>query len=127
MIDHVSIPVRNLAKAMAFYDAVLGTLGMMRLDTRPATAGYGKRYSEIWINLRPAFAASNDGHHVCLRARDTQLVDAFHAAALTEGGTSDGAPGPRPHFGEGYYAAFVRDPDGNRLEAVAFLTAGKSG
>ncbi|MGE0564112.1 MAG: VOC family protein [Pseudolabrys sp.] len=123
MIDHVSIPVRDLAAAMRFYDAVLGALGMTRLDTRPATAGYGKKYSEFWINLREGAAPSNDGHHICLRARSSDLVDAFHAAALRQGGASDGAPGPRPHFGDGYYAAFVRDPDGNRIEAVTF--AGK--
>src|SRR5262249_2065575 len=61
--------------------------------------------------------------HVGLRVRTIELVDAFHAAALAAGGSSDGAPGLRPHHGEGYYAAFVRDPDGNRIEAVTFLKA----
>lgn len=122
MIDHVSIPVRDLAAATRFYDAVLAPLGLTRLETRPATAGYGKRYAEFWVNLRAdGFAVPSDGHHVCLRARSPEIVDAFHAAALAQGGTSDGTPGQRPHFGEGYYAAFVRDPDGHRIEAVTFL------
>jgi catechol 2,3-dioxygenase-like lactoylglutathione lyase family enzyme len=64
--------------------------------------------------------APDSGAHVGLRVRTTELVDAFHAAALAAGGTSDGAPGLRPQHGEGYYAAFIRDPDGNRIEAVTF-------
>jgi len=62
--------------------------------------------------------------HICLRASDVAAVDAFHAAALKAGGASDGAPGPRPEYHGGYYAAFVRDPDGNRIEAVTFLREG---
>ena len=124
MIDHVSVPVRDLDASMRFYDGVLGALGMTRHDTRPATAGYGKKYSEFWINLRPqSTAAVNDGHHVCLRARSTAMVDAFHVAALAAGGSDDSAPALRPQHGEGYYAAFIRDPDGNRIEAVTFVAA----
>ena len=63
------------------------------------------------------------GGHICFRARSTDLVDVFHAAALKAGGVSDGAPGLRPQHGEGYYAAFIRDPDGNRIEAVTFTAA----
>jgi len=121
MIDHVSVAVRDLPTAMRFYDALLAVLGYRRLDTREATAGYGKKYSEFWINVR-ADAASSDGVHVCLRARSTDVVDAFHAAALSAGGASDGTPGLRPHHGDNYYAAFIRDPDGNRIEAVSFVT-----
>ncbi|MGH6788679.1 MAG: VOC family protein [Pseudolabrys sp.] len=121
MIDHVSVAVRDLAAAMRFYDAVLAALGYQRLDTRTATAGYGKKYSDFWINLRAAGAAMSDGAHVCFRAGGTEIVDAFHAAALRSGGASDGEPGLRPLHGEGYYAAFIRDPDGNRIEAVTFV------
>jgi catechol 2,3-dioxygenase-like lactoylglutathione lyase family enzyme len=123
MIDHVSVAVRDLAASTRFYEAVLGTLGFARLETRPATAGFGKQYPEFWINLRAAMTPVEEtsGAHVCLRARSTEMVDAFHAAALAAGGTSDGAPGLRPQHGEGYYAAFVRDRDGNRLEAVTFV------
>jgi catechol 2,3-dioxygenase-like lactoylglutathione lyase family enzyme len=123
MIDHVSVAVRDLAAAMRFYDAVLTVLGYRRLDTRAATAGYGKKYSEFWINVRRD-ASGSDGAHICLRARSTAMVDEFHVAALKAGGTSDGAPGVRPHDGKNkYYAAFIRDPDGNRIEAVTFIDA----
>lgn len=123
MIDHVSIAVRDLAAATRFYDAVLGAIGMAKIDMRAATVGYGKKYSEFWINLRRDMAVvdAGSGAHVCFRARSTDMVDAFHAAALAAGGTSDGAPGLREHDGEGgYYAAFIRDLDGNRIEAVTF-------
>jgi catechol 2,3-dioxygenase-like lactoylglutathione lyase family enzyme len=125
MIDHVSVGVRDLAKAAAFYDAVLPALGYVKLEDRAATKGWGKpgKHAEFWINPRPAMAAvsPDSGTHICLRARDTKAVDAFHAAALKVGGRSDGAPGPRPHFGEGYYATFIVDLDGNRIEAVTFV------
>jgi predicted lactoylglutathione lyase len=65
----------------------------------------------------------DSGTHTALCVRTSELVDAFHAAALAAGGTSDGVPGLRPQHGEGYYAAFIRDPDGNRIEAVTFLKA----
>ena len=63
----------------------------------------------------------DSGQHVALRAPSPEMVDAFHAAALAHGGVSDGEPGLRPQHGEGYYAAFIRDPDGNRIEAVTFV------
>ncbi len=124
MIDHVSIGVRDLDVSARFYETVLGTLGFARLETRPDTVGFGKKYTEFWITQRRdrRQAAAESGSHVCLRARSPEIVDAFHAAALQAGGSSDGAPGLRPRHGEGYYAAFIRDLDGNRIEAVTFLT-----
>jgi catechol 2,3-dioxygenase-like lactoylglutathione lyase family enzyme len=125
MIDHVSIAVSDLARATRFYEAVLGVLGYSALDIRGSTVGFGKQYSEFWLNARPDMAPlpAHPGAHICLRARSTELVDAFHAAAVANGGTSNGPPGLRPHDGpNGYYAAFIRDPDGNRIEAVAFTT-----
>jgi catechol 2,3-dioxygenase-like lactoylglutathione lyase family enzyme len=122
MIDHVSIGVRDLAAATRFYEAALAPLGYTKLEVRATTVGFGKRYAEFWLNARPEMVAVGDcGAHVCLRARDASGVDAFHAAALAAGGTSRGAPGQRPQHGEGYYAAFVRDADGNCVEAVTFL------
>ena len=122
MIDHVSVGVRDLERAARFYEAALAPLGLARLVTRPATIGFGKSYPEFWINLRADMieVAAESGVHVCLRARSAADVDAFHAAALQAGGYSDGAPGLRPHDRVRYYAAFVRDPDGNRIEAVTF-------
>jgi catechol 2,3-dioxygenase-like lactoylglutathione lyase family enzyme len=123
MIDHISIGVSNLERATRFYDSVLGTIGYARLDARAKTVGFGKRYSEFWLNHRPGMSVveAGSGSHVCLRAPSTQAVDAFHAAALAAGGESEGAPGERPQHGEGYYAAYVRDLDGNRIEVVSFL------
>ena len=129
MIDHVSIAVSDLSRAVQFYQAVLGTIGYAAIDLRGATVGFGKKYSEFWLNARPDMAPlpPHSGAHVCLRARSTAEVDAFHAAALEHGGRSDGAPGLRPHDGEGgYYAAFIRDLDGNRIEAVTFTPKGAS-
>jgi catechol 2,3-dioxygenase-like lactoylglutathione lyase family enzyme len=120
MIDHVSIAVRDLEAATRFYEQVLATIGYEKLVVRAATVGFGKRYAEFWLNRRVP-AAPSDGAHVALRARSRELVDAFHAAALAAGGTSDGPPGLRSDETEGYYAAFIRDPDGNRIEAVTFL------
>ena len=123
MIDHVSIAVRDLAAAADFYEAVLGTLGFVKLDGRATTLGFGKRYPEFWINHRPAATpiTPDSGVHIALRAVSAAAVDAFHAAALAAGGACDGPPGLRPHHGEGYYAAFIRDLDGNRIEAVTFF------
>jgi catechol 2,3-dioxygenase-like lactoylglutathione lyase family enzyme len=123
MIDHVSVAVSDLGRAVQFYEAVLGPIGYTPIDVRGSTVGFGKKYSEFWINARPEMAPipPRSGAHICLRARSTAEVDAFHAAALANGGSSDGAPGLRPHDGaNGYYAAFIRDPDGNRVEAVTF-------
>src|SRR5436853_3548155 len=122
MLDHVSVGVSDLERAARFYEAALATLGLRRLVTRPATIGFGKNYPEFWINLRKGLtrAPHESGTHICLRAKTTDEIDAFHAAALSNGGTSDGAPGLRPHERVKYYAAFVLDPDGNRIEAVTF-------
>ena len=124
MIDHVSIAVRDLQRSSVFYESVLAPLGYAKLEARAATIGFGKKYPDFWINYRPHLqpAAVDSGAHVCLRAASSAMVDAFHAAALQAGGKSDGAPALRPQHGDGYYAAFIRDPDGNRIEAVTFLT-----
>jgi catechol 2,3-dioxygenase-like lactoylglutathione lyase family enzyme len=123
VIDHVSIAVRDLDAATRLYEAALGPLGYKKLVVRPATVGFGKTYSEFWLNARPQapMLAPDSGVHVCVRARSADGVDAFHAAALAAGAACDGPPGPRPEYSGGYYAAFVRDPDGNRIEAVTFL------
>lgn len=122
MIDHISLGVSDLARARRFYEATLSALGLSPLVTRPGTVGFGKKYPEFWINLRTGMRPQSEdsGTHVCLRARTSEEVDAFHTAALGAGGRTDGAPGLRPHDRVTYYAAFVRDPDGNRVEAVTF-------
>jgi len=122
MIDHISLGVADLDRAVRFYEPVLAALGLARLVSRPTTIGFGKSYPEFWLNLRVGMTnvPHESGTHICLRARTTGDVDAFHAAALAAGGLSDGAPGLRPHDRVKYYAAFVIDPDGNRIEAVTF-------
>ena len=123
MIDHISVGVSDLDRAARFYEATLAPLGLSRLMRRPATVGFGKSYPEFWINLRSDMAEvpASSGVHVCLRAKSADAVDTFHAAALEAGGRSGGEPGLRPHDRVLYYAAFVIDLDGNRIEAVTFL------
>jgi catechol 2,3-dioxygenase-like lactoylglutathione lyase family enzyme len=120
MIDHVSIAVRDLAVSARFYELILEPLGFTRLAEHPTRVAFGGKYPELWLNARPTMApvAADTGAHICLRARSTAAVDAFHARALASGGTDDGAPGLRQATQVVYYAAFIRDPDGNRLEVM---------
>jgi catechol 2,3-dioxygenase-like lactoylglutathione lyase family enzyme len=122
MIDHVSIAVRDLEACGRFYETLLAALGHARLVTRPGTIGFGKKYPEFWLNERRSIIAvdADSGTHICLRAASVDAVQAFHAAAVAGGGQSYGAPGPRPEYSAGYYAAFIRDPEGNKIEAATF-------
>ncbi len=123
MIDHISIPVRNLGQSTSLYQTVLATIGLTKLVERPNTTGFGKQYPEFWLNLRPHMerGADNSGGHIALRTTSKEAVNRFHAAALHAGAQSDGEPGFRPEYHASYYAAFVRDPDGNRIEVVSFV------
>jgi len=123
MIDHVSIGVADLARAASFYERVLGEIGLAKLVEREGTVGFGKRYPEFWLNLRAGReeTSRSSGLHICLRVRSTEAVDAFHAAALEAGATDDGRSGLRPEYSPTYYAAFIRDLDGNRIEVVTFV------
>ena len=123
MIDHISIAVSDLAASAAFYEAVLEPLGLTRLVDRPHTVGFGKRYPEFWLNARPEMTGVVDdtGAHICLRARTKEAVIAFHGAAITMGGRSDGEPGMRDASTAPYFASFIRDPDGNKIEAATFI------
>lgn len=122
MIDHVSVPVSDLAASAAFYDRVLEPLGYSRLVERETTVGFGKKYPEFWLNLRPGMARVPDdtGNHAALRARSKEAVTAFHEAAVALGGSDDGAPGDRPAAMTTYFGAFIRDPDGNKIEVMTF-------
>ena len=127
MIDHISIAVRDIKASARFYEALLAPLGMTPVRASPKTVGFGKTYPEFWINerARQKPLPEDAGAHVALRAADTKAVDAFHAAALAAGAHSDGAPGMRHEYSPHYYAAFIRDWDGNRIEAVTFLKDAK--
>ena len=126
MIDHISVGVRDLVASARFYDAALAPLGYVKTYDREKDVGWarsGKTHAEFWINARPEMkpVATDSGVHICLRTLSTEAVDGFHAAAVAAGGTSDGAPGIRREYSENYYAAFIRDLDGNKIEAVTFL------
>jgi catechol 2,3-dioxygenase-like lactoylglutathione lyase family enzyme len=122
MIDHVSVPVRDLAAAGTFYERLLGPLGYAKLVERPGSIGFGKKYPELWLNARVdlAPAAANPGGHVALRAGSEEAVRTFHAAALAGGGRCAGEPAPRQAAMTTYFGAFILDPDGNKLEALSF-------
>ena len=126
MIDHMGIAVSDIGRSRAFYDAALGALGMsVQMEATPeqtesggTALGYGMPDEKIfWIadNERPG-----EGTHVALRADSRDQVDQFHANGLAAGGRDNGAPGLRPHYGPGYYAAFLLDPDGANIEAVYY-------
>jgi catechol 2,3-dioxygenase-like lactoylglutathione lyase family enzyme len=123
MIDHTGIGVADVARSAAFYDAVLGALGFHRVVQLPDDdgadgVGYGVDYPVFWIDR---FHPHGVRQHTAFAAKTRSEVDAFHAAALKAGGTSNGPPGlrdPATGYPPGYYAAFVLDPDGNNIEAV---------
>ena len=120
MLGHVSVGVRDLAAATRFYDAVLAPIGWVRLWTDPKGLGYGPPGGGEKLNV---FAHADarppgPGFHLCFNARSDADVAAFHAAALTNGGTDNGAPGLRPQYDPDYYAAFVADSEGWQREAL---------
>ncbi|UCI23863.1 VOC family protein [Mesorhizobium sp. B2-8-5] len=119
MLDHVSIGVRDAGASKRFYDAALEPLGYSCLSQSPGSLGYGAQTVQLWVNDAewPVPAEAESGLHFCFSASTRASVDAFHAAALHEGGKDNGAPGLRAAYGDNYYAAFVIDPDGYRLEA----------
>lgn len=126
MIDHISIAVRDLEASTRFYDIVLAPLGYVKMYDREKTVGWGrpgKSHAEFWINARPKMkpVSADSGFHICLRSKNKDAIEAFHAAAIKAGATSDGPPGPRPEYAKSYYAAFICDPDGNKIEAVTFI------
>ncbi|TSD89572.1 VOC family protein [Mycobacterium sp. KBS0706] len=124
MLDHVSITVSDLAAAERFYDAVLAALGVTKVGSSRGWIGYGARcdaahpersYLSILPGDRPEDAPRR---HWCFKAPDRAAVDAFWRAGLAQGGRDGGAPGLRLEYHPSYYAAFLLDPDGNRIEAV---------
>lgn len=122
MIDHVGILVANWDKAKAFYDAAFAPLGISMTAIVPEqytggvkVGGYGRAKPDFWLTESQEVGP---GRHYAFSARSTAEVDAFYAAAMAHGGRDNGGPGPRPHYHEHYYGAFVIDPDGNNVEAV---------
>ncbi len=126
MLHHVSLGALNIEAAARFYDQALAPLGYVRVwtDLRPGQSGqavgYGPRGSGDKLAIKQVAqpVPGIPGFHLALAAPSREAVNAFHAAALAAGGTDNGAPGLRPDYGPDYYAAFVIDPEGHRIEAV---------
>jgi catechol 2,3-dioxygenase-like lactoylglutathione lyase family enzyme len=119
MLNHVSIGVRDLAKAKAFYDAALAPLGYTCLSSGEGVLGYGPDSAQFWIyaTSQPVAADSKSGLHFCFTAPTRASVAELHRAALQAGGRDNGKPDLRADYGDNYYAAFLVDPDGYRVEA----------
>jgi len=125
ILSHISLGTNDMARALAFYDPVMETVGARRLEEIKAdkdvvvAVAYGKQFPEFWIQVpeNNTPAEVGNGVHVAFMVKDKDCVHRFHEVALTNGGRDNGAPGPRPHYGEPYYGCFVFDPDGNRIEA----------
>ncbi len=117
-LDHVSLPVRRLAAARKFYEAALGAIGMkINMDVGSAFGMGSKKEKIFWISQK---RGSTGGAHYAFRVGNRSAVDAFHRAGLAAGGTDHGAPGPRPNYGPAYYAAFLKDAEGNNIEVVCY-------
>lgn len=120
MLHHLSLGVRDLHAAGRFYDAVLAALGYRRVFEDDTAIGYGLVDEEdvLCLKLRDDATAPGPGFHLAFAAQSPAQVDAFHAAAMATGGRDNGPAGLRPDYGDSYYASFVVDPDGHRIEAV---------
>jgi catechol 2,3-dioxygenase-like lactoylglutathione lyase family enzyme len=123
MLDHVSLGITDLERSRRFYDAALRPLGLVRIvDFQQRGSDYGAMAGslgvEFTITREVNLSVPFQGMHVCFRAPDRAAVRAFHTAGVASGGTSDGEPGPRLAYHPDYFAAFVLDPDGHRIEAV---------
>lgn len=123
MLHHVSVGVRDVARAAKFYDPVMKALGYKRVaDYSPGAIAYGesKGRPEFWVGLPHDQNAPSvgNGTHVGFVAKSKAAVNKFHEAALAQGGSNNGEPGPRPDYGPAYYGAFIYDLDGNKIEAT---------
>ena len=118
MIDHVGFEVSDLERSGRFYDAVLYPLGARRMVSSEHAVAYGINAPQVWIVVRGRAPAPGYGH-MALSANGKAAVDAAYKGGLASGGSDDGPPGRRPQYGERYYAAYLRDPDGLRVEVVS--------
>ena len=117
MIEHIAFEVSDLGRSARFYDAMFFALGARRVFEGDAAIAYGHDREQLWLVQRGRVPAPGYGH-VALTASGRVAVDAAHAAGLRNGGRDDGAPAARPQYGPRYYAGYLRDPDGLRVELV---------
>lgn len=119
MLNHISIGASSLPAAKAFYDAALSALGYRCLSEDASSLGYGSETVEFWVlkSEKPVPDEAASGLHICFTAGTKDGVNRFHAVGLRHGGRDHGKPGTRPDYGSDYYAAFLKDPDGYRVEA----------
>jgi catechol 2,3-dioxygenase-like lactoylglutathione lyase family enzyme len=118
VIDHIGFEVADLERSASFYDAVFFALGARRMFASEHALAYGVNGAEFWLVVRSCEPAPGYGH-VALEATGKAAVDAAYRVGIAAGGQDDGPPGPRPQYGKRYYAAYMRDPDGLRLEIVS--------
>jgi catechol 2,3-dioxygenase-like lactoylglutathione lyase family enzyme len=113
MIDHTGVSVSDMAKSKKFYTEALKPIGYVLKSDYGEAVGFGEDHPDFWLGI-----GSGSHVHVAFRVKSKEMVDAFHKAGLAAGGTDNGAPGIRAQYHPTYYAAFVKDPDGNNIEAV---------
>ncbi|NJL87970.1 MAG: VOC family protein [Leptolyngbyaceae cyanobacterium SM1_1_3] len=120
ILSHVSVGTNQFEQAIAFYDQLLTSLGYQRVMEHPGAVAYGKQYPEFWVQIPLDGLPANvgNGTHIGFIAPSKAAVQAFYEAALAAGGADEGAPGPRPDYGDPYYGCFVRDRDGHKIEAA---------
>ena len=129
MFSHVTLGTNDFEKAEKFYDAVMGALGHPVMFKASGVLSYGTPTGEKLFILKPfdqKEAKAGNGVHAAFKVESRATVDAFHAAALANGGSDEGAPGLRPHYHPNYYGAYVRDPDGNKIQAVCHRSEKKA-
>jgi catechol 2,3-dioxygenase-like lactoylglutathione lyase family enzyme len=120
MIDHVGFEVSDIHQSAAFYDPIFFALGARRMIESPYAVAYGINSATFWIVTRDRPGPPAPGYgHVALAAAGRAAVDAAYGAGMAHGGRDDGPPGPRPQYGSRYYAAYLLDPDGLRVEVVS--------
>lgn len=125
ILSHVSVGTNNYPAALAFYTKVLAVLGAKPLMEHPGAAAFGKQFPEFWVQtpFDRERAEVGNGTHFAFFARSRQEVERFHVVALEAGAQDEGAPGERPDYGPQYYGCFVRDLDGNKIEACFWDTS----
>lgn len=122
MFDHVTLNVQDFEKSKAFYEQLMASIGYENLFSQTDYCGFGNVRPQLWISQSDAeHPVCAGGAHVALRVETKEQVEAFHQAGIEAGGVDNGKPGIRERYAHNYFAAFIKDPDGNNIEVVTFL------